>query len=147
MIFNRATLFAVITASACISTLACGGDRKGGLGHSHHGHDHHDHDRELRPSTHHGHGDDYFDNEPLIDGSHMCGTNRLSEEERLASDEVVRRWKENGGRRNLQQTKWVVPVYWHNIHSGNTGYMSDQMVNDSIDVLNQAFSSNGADFL
>lgn len=98
----------------------------------------------------------YESQQAFVDSGNRCG-NALSDaqldaiEQQLVRDGVLpdpRSKKAGGGGGTTPPavTGGVIDVYFHVIHSGSTGNLSQQAVNAQIQVLNDAFASTGWSF-
>jgi len=74
-----------------------------------------------------------------IGGGRKCDTHVPTENEMAKVTEAMKNWTANNG--NMIERKTVnIRTYWNTITSGNQGGISDDVVRESISILNDAFS-------
>eukprot|EP00555_Chaetoceros_dichaeta_P006797 CAMPEP_0198275654 /NCGR_PEP_ID=MMETSP1447-20131203/64886_1 /TAXON_ID=420782 /ORGANISM="Chaetoceros dichaeta, Strain CCMP1751" /LENGTH=264 /DNA_ID=CAMNT_0043970541 /DNA_START=133 /DNA_END=924 /DNA_ORIENTATION=- len=74
-----------------------------------------------------------------IGGGRKCDTHVPTENEMAKVTEAMKNWTANNG--NMIERKTVnIRTYWNTITSGNQGGISDEVVRESISILNDAFS-------
>ena len=74
-----------------------------------------------------------------------CASPELSDAEQRAVEEELARTRERlGNTSSLVAT--TIPVAFHVIHSGSSGLITQQMIDDQMDVLNAAFASTNFQF-
>lgn len=108
--------------------------RAEGHGHHHHGH-HHDHGsaEELHRQ---------------LTGVTRCGTPTPNAAEKLQAQKAINYHDTIFGTpSNFKEQTIVIQTYWHNIRTSlGTGGATNQMITDSMIVLNEAYSSQGFSF-
>jgi hypothetical protein len=73
------------------------------------------------------------------EGGGRCHTRELAADEMIESDNLVKAFRKRGGRRRLRTV--VVPLYFHVLIGNNKqGALSNQQIEDQIDVLKAAFA-------
>jgi len=67
-----------------------------------------------------------------------CGTSSPSEEEMALTSKAIERWANNHNETRKQV--YNIPVYWHTITSEGQGDITKAIIDESISILNEAFS-------
>jgi hypothetical protein len=77
-----------------------------------------------------------------------CASKDMTKEERAAVNRKLaeERGKPGGGGGGGGATSGTIDVYFHVIHNGTEGNIPDSMINQQVQVLNQAFGGTGFDF-
>ncbi len=83
------------------------------------------------------------------ESGHRCGQKEPTIGQIQTSNHVLDAWLRHHNRRKLQTTTFQVPTYFNIMISGDgtTGDLTDAKVQESLQVLNEAFSGNGFNFV
>jgi hypothetical protein len=112
--------------------------RVGACGH-HHGSDHH-HLRRL------ANADTSDDDEEDVELP-ACGAEETSSEQRLVEAKLMSKWKTRHYNRDLLQTNYEIPLYFHVIRDDDgNGDVSDSLLSRNLDYLNEGFAATAFSF-
>jgi len=81
-----------------------------------------------------------------VKGERLCGTDHDPQKIAAAETDFALRLNQLKNTPDLNVTSGVINVYFHVVSNGSTGNISDQMINDQMNVLNAAFSGWGWTF-
>ena len=117
--------------------------------HTHHHHDHHDTNtyRSLRDVTPFTIGNQQYANQDaFLKSGNRCGTRKPTQSEMTDSSRVVAKYMANVHGRRDQAVTVEVQTYFHVITSGSIGNITDSVLQEQLDVLNNGFRGYGFSF-
>jgi len=80
------------------------------------------------------------DESPMLDTVRSCGTHNLIDTNTNKIRELMAELSKNQGTMRSMNIAKIVPTYYHVITDGSTGGITDNVISESINVLNTAFA-------
>jgi Pregnancy-associated plasma protein-A len=89
----------------------------------------------------------YADKDAFIKSGNRCGSRKITSNDMAESTRIVAKWMSNLNGRRDQATSVEVQTYFHVITDGTIGDITDSVLQDQLNELNDAFREFGFSFL